>query len=89
MRYVTAVGTALLLVGTFAGGALGQAPPRPEAKTPETLQGQVVKVDMDAGKVTVRAGDGTIHEFEASRETLQDLKPGDRIEAKRRAAPAR
>jgi hypothetical protein len=34
--------------------------------------------------VTVRSSDLQIHEFEASDETLKDLKVGDRIEAKRR-----
>jgi hypothetical protein len=34
--------------------------------------------------VTLRTSDGETHEFEASPETLRDLKLGDRIEAKRR-----
>jgi len=32
----------------------------------------------------VRATAGTVHEFEASKETLQGLKVSDRVEAKRR-----
>ncbi len=55
--------------------------------TPERLEGQVVKIDLEQGKVTVRATDGTTHEFQASNETLQGYKLGDRIEAKLRPAP--
>ena len=58
-----------------------------KASTPERLEGQVVKIDLEQGKVTVRATDGTTHEFQASNETLQGYKLGDRIEAKLRSAP--
>lgn len=58
-----------------------------KASTPEKLEGQVVKIDLAQGKVTVRATDGTTHEFQASNETLQGYKLGDRIEAKLRSAP--
>jgi hypothetical protein len=34
--------------------------------------------------VTIRTSDGKMHEFQASKETLQDLKEGDRIEARLR-----
>ena len=56
-------------------------------KTAEKVEGQVVKTDPAQGKLTVREADGTVHEFQASKETLQDLKAGDRIEAKLREAP--
>jgi hypothetical protein len=52
--------------------------------TPDRVGGQVTKVDPARNRVTVRDGDGTDREFEASKETLQYLKVGDRIEAKRR-----
>ncbi len=42
---------------------------------------------MEEGKVTMRTSDGTVHEFQASKETLQELKAGDRIAAKLRNAP--
>jgi hypothetical protein len=58
-----------------------------KASTPERLEGQVVKIDLEQGKVTVRATGGTTHEFQASNETLQGYKLGDRIEAKLRSAP--
>jgi len=54
---------------------------------PPTVEGQVVKINKEEGKVTMRTSDGTVHEFQASKETLQDLKAGDRIAAKLRTAP--
>ncbi len=50
----------------------------------EVIEGTVTKIDLDRSRVTVRSSDGEPHEFEASAETLKDLKVGDRIEAKRR-----
>ena len=50
----------------------------------EIIDGVVTEVDHDRSRVTVRSSDGKPHEFEASAETLKDLKVGDRIEAKRR-----
>jgi hypothetical protein len=55
--------------------------------TPEKVEGQVTAVDQSAGRITVREKNGTTHEFQANRETLQDMKPGDQIEAKLREAP--
>ena len=71
--------------------AHGQARPpcdqQGKLKTPETVAGEVTKVDAAQGKVTVRQSDGTVHEFQASPETLKDLKVGGRVEAKLREAP--
>ena len=55
--------------------------------TPEKLEGQVTAIDTNQGKVTVRGSDGKTHEFQASKDTLQGYKVGDRIEAKLRSAP--
>ena len=55
-----------------------------KGNTPDRVGGQVTKIDPGRNRVTMRDGDGTVREFEASKETLQDLKVGDRIEAKRR-----
>jgi hypothetical protein len=55
--------------------------------TPQAIDGQVVKIDKGQGKVTVRGTNGTTHEFQASKETLRDLKVGDRLEATLRSAP--
>src|SRR5258705_1181041 len=73
-----------------AGLALGQ--PKAECKnnraqTPEKVEGQVMAVDQNARRMTVREKNGTTHEFQANRETLQDMKPGDQIEAKLPEAP--
>jgi len=83
-------GLALSLM-LLTGSALAQGKPNCDAqgrmKTPEKVEGQVLKVDNAQGKVTVRGGDGTVHEFQASAETLKDLKVGDKLEAKLREAP--
>jgi hypothetical protein len=54
---------------------------------PERVGGEVTKVDMAQGRVTVRESDGTLREFQASKETLQNVKGGDRLEAQLREAP--
>lgn len=77
-----------VMLWTGTAGAAGAPTACDKTKTPERLEGQVVKVDMAQGKVTVRGADGTIHELQASKETLQGYKVGDRIEAKLRSAPA-
>ena len=51
----------------------------------DTVAGKVTNVDPAKRRVRVQDNDGTEREFEASNETLGDLKVGDRIEAKRRA----
>jgi hypothetical protein len=40
-----------------------------------------MKVDPATNTITVRESNGAVHEFQGSRETIQDLKAGDRIEA--------
>lgn len=55
--------------------------------TSDVVAGQVTNIDAARHRVTVRSSDGQTHEFEASDETLKDLKVGDRIEAKRRLTP--
>jgi hypothetical protein len=53
-------------------------------QTPEKVEGQVMAVDQNAGRITIREKNGTTHEFQANRETLQDMKPFE----KRRSADA-
>jgi hypothetical protein len=90
MGISTGFAAALLLV---SGPALAQTQPStPPAKcdkaaTPSKVEGEVVKVDTAQSKVTVRGKDGTTHEFQASKDTMQDFKVGDRIEARLRSAP--
>ena len=45
-----------------------------------------MKIDAATHIITVKESDGTVHEFRASKETLQDLKAGDHIEARLRPA---
>ena len=54
--------------------------------TPQTIEGQVAEVDLEQGKLRIRAIDGTLHEFQASREALEGYKVGDPIKAKLRTA---
>lgn len=81
---VAALATALL--GT--GAAYAQAPPVKPTDcpkgAPERVEGQVVKVDQANHMVTIRSADGTTHEFQASQETLKDLKVGEKLSAKLR-----
>ena len=50
-------------------------------RAPQKVEGQVMKVDPATNTITVRESSGAVHEFQGSRETIQDLKAGDRIEA--------
>jgi len=80
---------AILIVGVllWSGTAFAQAKPGcDKTSTPQKLEGQVVAIDMNKSTVTMRGSDGTTHEFQASKETLQGYKVGDRIEAKLRSA---
>jgi Cu/Ag efflux protein CusF len=69
--------------------ALGQQPTpeacaaheKAKANAPQKVEGRVMKVDAASGKITVQEADGKVHEFQASKATLQSMKAGDRIEA--------
>jgi hypothetical protein len=81
-RIAAAVMAGALLV---SGAGHVQAQNKPDCPKGATeIEGQVVKVDTAHGKVTVRGADGTTHEFQASKETLQGMKVGDKIAAKPR-----
>lgn len=86
MLLTVAVVGGLVLSG---GVALAQDKPADcsKAGAPAMVEGQVTNVDMGQGKLTIRASDGSIHEFQASKETLADYKVGDPIKAKLRTAP--
>lgn len=82
----------VLLIAAIAGGlaiASGTALAQDStAGSPETIEGQVTQVDVGQGKLTIRAADGSIHVFEASRETLEGYKVGDPIKAELRTPAA-
>ena len=80
----------VLAVPLWAGFAAGQSKPscdQMKASAPQKVEGKVVRVDQAQGKVAVTASDGKTHEFQASKETLQDLKVGDNVEARLRELP--
>jgi hypothetical protein len=54
------------------------------ANAPERIEGQVAKIDKKANMVTLKMPDGSTQQFQANKETIDDLKVGDRIEAKKR-----
>lgn len=62
-------------------------PQQIKAMSPEKVEGEVVKIDVANGKVTIREPDGKSYEFFASQETLRDLKEGERLHATLRQAP--
>ncbi|HZS32693.1 MAG TPA: hypothetical protein VFC42_04885 [Methylomirabilota bacterium] len=72
----------------WGGAALAQSTPpatgQGRTPSPEKVEGEVVKIDRNSNRVTIRGSDGQMHEFQASKETLQGLKEGDRIEARLR-----
>ncbi len=81
----------VLTTTAFLATGLAFAQPKADCKNkaqvPEKVEGQVTAVDQNSGRVTIREKNGSTHEFQANRETLQDMKPGDKIEAKLREAP--
>ena len=83
LRLSAGVAAAIML---WSGIALGQGTPTQCGKkgAPEKVEGEVVTIDADKGKLTLRAADGSTHDFDASKETLQDYKVGDRVSAKLR-----
>jgi len=81
----------LSLAGLCAAGSVAAQQPAPKqcqpAKAPERVEGQVVEMNATQEKIKVRDSKGTTHEFQASAETLRDLKVGDKIEATLRPLP--
>jgi hypothetical protein len=73
----------------WSAAALAQSKPAgcDAVRIPPKVEGQIIKIDGAQEKVTIRTDDGITHEFQASKETIQNIKIGDRIEAKLRHAP--
>jgi Cu/Ag efflux protein CusF len=82
------IGLAALALTIALGQGIVAAPwaATAEEQASEVIAGLVTKIDHERSRVTLRSSDGESHEFEASAETLKDLKVGDRIEATRRPA---
>ena len=84
--------TAAVAIAVLATAPAFAQQPQPKAttdckNTPTKVEGQVVRVDTSSGKVTIRGNDGQTHEFQATKEMAQTMKPGDRLEATLREAP--
>ena len=76
---------AILLGGNVAAAQTqGQPSDCPNIRAVERIDGTVVTVDAQQGTLTLLGSDGTTYKFQAARETLQDLKVGDKIETKLR-----
>jgi Cu/Ag efflux protein CusF len=91
-RWLTLSSGFVVVALLSAGLAFGQQPRPPEcdkSRVPDKIEGQVVRVDPATNKVTIRDDRGMTHEFQATKETAQDMKPGDRVEARLRQAPAK
>ncbi|HUG35762.1 MAG TPA: hypothetical protein VML54_02360 [Candidatus Limnocylindrales bacterium] len=86
MKRVFAMATIALALALGPGVALAPQSATATEQASEAVSGQVTKIDLERGRVTVRGSDGQMHEFEASPETIRDLQVGDHIEAKRRPA---
>ena len=89
-RWMTLASGLVAVALLSAGLAFGQQPKPADcdkARVPDTVEGQVVRVDPSTNKVTIRDQKGTTHEFQTNPETAKDMKPGDRIEARLRQAP--
>jgi len=96
MKTITAAVLSAALTFTV-GTAIAQTRPetQPSAQpkvncnarnAPQMVSGQITKIDPVSNTITIRDASGGVHDFQASRETLQDLKMGDRIEARLRPA---
>jgi len=92
MRRWFTVAAGLVVVATGCwGSAFAQGKPGCDDKgrvmTPQKVEGVVVYIDASKNLISVREADGKVHDFQASKETVEDMKVGDRIEANLREAP--
>lgn len=88
-RWSAFAGVFVTIAFLAVGLAFGQQKQADCAKVqaPAKVEGLVLRVDPNAGTITVRERNGTTHVFQASKEIVQDMKPGDQIEAKLREVP--
>lgn len=93
---LTRIAAAALVAALASSPALGLAQqqkkddcPQPSASpraqaAPPRIEGEVTRIDRQSNTVTLRLSDGSAQQFTANKETIEDLKVGDRIEAKKR-----
>ena len=81
MRWLSVSVVTLAGITLASGLALGQA--KPDC-TPHKVEGRIVKVDMDGGKLTLQEANGSTFEFQAPKDVLHDKKVGDRLEINKR-----
>ena len=74
---------AALALAVALGQGVGVVPALAAERAYEVVEGRVTKIDLENTRVTVQSRDGSLHEFKATSETLEDLRVGDRIQAKR------
>jgi hypothetical protein len=88
-RALTFAGALAVTAILSAGLAFGQQPSKADCKAgaPQKVEGQVVRIDPASNRVTIRDKSGTTHEFQATKDTTKDMKPGDQVEARLREAP--
>ena len=96
MKMITAaaLGAALtFVVGTAVAQNQPETQPSAQPKVncnvknaPQKVDGQITRIDPASNTLTIRDSSGATHDFQASPETLRDLKAGDRIEARLRPA---
>jgi anti-sigma-K factor RskA len=90
-RWIAVPGAVFVVIVACSAAAYAQAKPACDAKgrvmTPEKVEGVVVYIDHAQNRLSVREADNKVHDFQASKETLEDLKVGDRIEANLKEAP--
>jgi hypothetical protein len=90
-RWVAVAAGCAVAAMLWSAAAFGQMKPGCDSQgrvvTPQKVEGQVVKVDPVQNRLSVREANGTVHEFQASPETLREFKVGDRIDANLREAP--
>lgn len=91
MKTLTATVLSVSLAGLCATGAVSAQQTTPKqcqpAKAPQRVEGQVVEMSATQERIKVRDTAGATHEFQASAETIRDLKIGDKIEATLRPLP--
>lgn len=81
MRRMLIIATLALGIALSRGATAAEASPASN----DVVAGEVTVIDEVNNRITVRSTDGVLHEFEATKATIDDLKVGDHLEARKRA----